>query len=68
VAQRTFLVQGMTCGHCQRAVSDEVLQIPGVDTVSVDLTSGRVTVTGEGYENEQIRVAVKDAGYLLVEL
>ena len=65
MAQTTFLVQGMTCGHCQRAVSLEVSQVPGVDTVSVDLASGRVTVVGVGYTDEQIGAAIEQAGYTL---
>ena len=58
----------MTCGHCQRAVSDAVAGVPGVDTVTVDLASGRVTVNGQSYRDDQIRAAVQDAGYSLVGL
>jgi copper chaperone CopZ len=36
-----------------------------VSTVAVDLASGRVTVTGVGYTDDQVRAAVAEAGYEL---
>jgi copper chaperone CopZ len=51
----------MTCDHCVRAVSGEVGKIAGVESVEVDLASGRVTVTGEGFTDEQIPEAVDEA-------
>ncbi len=59
---RTFNVTGMTCGHCKKAVTDEVLQVPGVRAVDVDLDSGTLTVRGEA-EDDAIRKAVDEAGY-----
>jgi copper chaperone CopZ len=34
-----------------------------VDTVDVDLASGRLTVTGSGYSDDAIAAAVEEAGY-----
>jgi copper chaperone CopZ len=48
-------------------VSSEVGAIPGVRSVDVDLAGGRVTVTGDGYTDEQVREAVDEAGYQLVD-
>ena len=45
VGTTTFTVAGMSCEHCRAAVADAISHIPGVDTVSVDLDSGAVTVT-----------------------
>ena len=59
---RTFNVTGMTCGHCTKAVTTEVLQVPGVRAVDVDLDSGTLTVRGEA-EDGAIRKAVDEAGY-----
>lgn len=61
--EKIYTVVGMTCDHCVHAVSEEVGQVPGVDTVGVDLASGRVTVVGSGYTDEQVRAAVDEAGY-----
>lgn len=64
---QTYTVTGMTCGHCVSSVSSEVSKIEGVEAVDVDLATGHVTVTGDGFADEQIREAVDEAGYELVD-
>ena len=59
---RTYTVTGMTCGHCTKAVTNEVLQVPGVRGVDVDLDSGVLTVRGDA-SDELIHKAVDEAGY-----
>ncbi|GLZ79723.1 heavy metal transport/detoxification protein [Actinorhabdospora filicis] len=61
----TYQVNGMTCGHCEKAVTEEVGAIDGVGEVKVDLTSGHVTVTGEALDDAAVRAAVDEAGYEL---
>jgi copper chaperone CopZ len=42
----TYLVTGMTCEHCARAVSEELQALEGVSGVSVDLVpDGQSAVT-----------------------
>jgi copper chaperone len=65
MVEKTYTVVGMTCEHCVNAVGGEVGQVPGVSAVAVDLASGRVTVTGAGYTDDQVRAAVDEAGYEL---
>lgn len=60
---RTFQVQGMTCEHCVASVTEEVGDVDGVDSVAVDLASGRVRVTGRGFSDEAVISSVEDAGY-----
>ncbi len=56
----------MTCGHCVKAVTDEVSSIEGVQSVDVDLATGAVTVTGSpDPTREQVAAAVDEAGYAL---
>ena len=60
----TFTVVGMTCGHCVRSVEGEIGKIDGVESVSVDLTSGAVTVeSSEPIADEAFVAAVDEAGY-----
>ena len=63
---RTYEVTGMTCDHCVQAVTTEVAAIGGVRDVDVDLANGRVTVTGDGFTDEQVAAAVDEAGYAVV--
>ena len=60
----TFLVPGMTCGHCKSAVTDELSKINGVTNVDVDLDSKKVTIKSEADVEWQIIVgAVDEAGF-----
>lgn len=64
----TYSVTGMTCGHCARAVTDEVSAIPAVEKVDVDVDSGRVAVTSTAeLDDAAVRAAVEDAGYTLTD-
>lgn len=61
--QITLNVPGMTCGHCERAVRDEVGSVSGVDSVSVDLDTKDVVVTGSGLVAADLVAAIDEAGY-----
>ncbi len=62
----TYTVSGMTCGHCVQAVTDELIRLPGVRDVRVDLNSGQVTVESDGMVPlDEVRAAVDEAGYAL---
>jgi copper chaperone len=67
MAEKIYTVSGMTCEHCVNAVGAEVGAVLGVTAVEVDLARGQVTVTGDGWTDEQIRDAVDEAGYAVVE-
>ncbi|MFV2195137.1 heavy-metal-associated domain-containing protein [Nocardiopsis sp. LOL_012] len=57
-------VEGMSCGHCVGAVTEEVTAVPGVTGVEVDLETGRVTVTSDGpVDADSVRSAIDEAGY-----
>ncbi len=62
----TYRVTGMTCDHCVRAVTTELVLLPGVRSVDIDLAEGAVTVTSDGpLDQEEVREAVDEAGYAL---
>ncbi len=63
---KTYQVAGMSCGHCVQAVSGEVGKVAGVTAVTVDLGTGTVTVSGEAISDADVRAAVDEAGYQLV--
>ena len=65
MASKSYTVTGMTCGHCVSAVTEEVSKVDGVAEVDVVLETGAVTVTGEGFTDEQVAAAVDEAGYAL---
>ncbi|MFZ4509585.1 MAG: heavy-metal-associated domain-containing protein [Candidatus Nanopelagicales bacterium] len=62
----TYRVTGMTCDHCIRAVTTELVLLPGVRSVDIDLAEGAVTVTSDGpLDQEKVREAIDEAGYAL---
>ncbi len=65
-----YLVEGMTCSHCVASVTEEVSELGGVESVSVDLNVGgasRVAVVSSyPLTEDAIRGAVTEAGYTLV--
>ena len=60
---KTYVVAGMSCGHCKAAVTEELEQVAGVTGVDVDLEAGRVLVTGDGLDDAALLAAIEDAGY-----
>ncbi|MFF9787040.1 heavy-metal-associated domain-containing protein [Streptomyces nigrescens] len=63
----TYKVTGMTCGHCEGAVSAEIGEIAGVSAVQAVAATGLVTVTSQApLDEEAVRAAVDEAGYELV--
>ncbi len=41
----TWTVTGMTCDHCANAITEDVVELDGVETVVVDRPAGTMTVT-----------------------
>ncbi|MFH9722235.1 heavy-metal-associated domain-containing protein [Streptomyces sp. NPDC017254] len=62
-----YQVKGMTCGHCEGAVSGEISELPGVSSVTAVAATGQVTVVSAApLDEEAVRAAVDEAGYELV--
>jgi copper chaperone CopZ len=62
-----YQVSGMTCGHCEGAVSQEISSLDGVTAVTAVAKTGEVTVTSATpLDEEAVRAAVDEAGYQLV--
>lgn len=61
-----YQVSGMSCGHCEGAVSGEISQLPGVTSVKAVASSGEVTVVSASpLDEEAVRAAVDEAGFEL---
>ena len=58
----TYRVEGMSCGHCEAAVREEVEKVGGVSSARVDLGSKEVVVLGD-FEDAAVRAAIAEAGY-----
>jgi copper chaperone len=63
MSEKTYTVVGMTCSHCVLSVREEVSEVAGVESVDVDLPSGRLLVRGRDVSDGAVKAAVEEAGY-----
>jgi copper chaperone len=57
-----FIVEGMTCGHCEKAVTTAVLAVDAQAKVVIDRTQNTVQVASEK-PREALAEAIADEGY-----
>ena len=62
-SELSYSVPGVSCQHCVSAVTEELEQVAGVESVAVDLDGNRVTVKGESMDDAAVRAAIDEAGY-----
>ena len=65
-ADATYTVAGMTCNGCVNKVTGAVADIPGVDDVDVDVSTGTLEIFGRA-DDAAIRDAVAKVGYQIVD-
>ena len=68
---QTFRATGLTCGHCARAVTDELSALDGVDGVEIEVVSGGESVVRVAAQRplttDEVVAALAEAGdYTLV--
>ena len=65
MTEKTFSVEGMSCGHCKAAVEGELGKLPGVERSNADFETGIVEVRyDEGrVGTDELKSAIEEAGY-----
>lgn len=68
IKKEAYLVEGMTCSGCERAVQKSVTSIEGVASATADAGSSTVSVEydPEKVNVDQIKSAVSRVGYKFV--
>jgi len=59
---QTFTVTGMTCGHCEKAVTRAILQADPQATVQIDRNQNKVEVASE-QPRDKLAAAIAEEGY-----
>jgi copper chaperone len=59
---QTFTVTGMTCGHCERAVTRAVKQLDPQAEVTIDRTANKVQVQSS-QTRDKLSQAIAEEGY-----
>ncbi len=69
MAVNEYQVTGMTCGHCEMSVREEVAELPGIQDIQVSAQTGTLVVTAEGeLDDATVLAAVEEAGYSAVRV
>jgi len=67
--KKTLKIEGMTCKHCVMHVEKALRDIPGVQSVKVDLALGSAVVEFTApIANQVFQEAVEEAGYSLTKI
>lgn len=59
-------VNGMSCGHCVRAITKVLIELDNTAKVQIDIASQTVRFDGDA-DQEEVVLAIQDAGYDVVE-
>jgi copper chaperone len=61
----TVNIEGMSCEHCVKAVTDAVIALPSVSDVDVDLDAGTASLIFDpsAVSYGAIKEAIEDQGY-----
>lgn len=62
MSQQTFNVQGMTCGHCERAVQTAIKTLDPQAEVKIDRAQNLVEVNTD-QAREAVAAAIREEGY-----
>lgn len=66
MSQQTFTVQGMTCGHCERAVQTAIKTLDPQAEVKIDRAQNLVEVN-TSQPREAVAAAISEEGYAVTQ-
>ena len=61
--QETLQIEGMSCGHCVKAVDQALRQLPGVEVEQVEIGTARIAYDPDQTSRQQLVDAVEDEGF-----
>jgi copper chaperone CopZ len=64
MVEKQYKVPDISCEHCVRAITNELVSVPGVEVVNIDIPTKIVTVRhANSVTDEQIVATIAEAGY-----
>ena len=64
---KTFKIDGMSCGHCVMAVEKGLNKLE-IEKKKVEICSTKVSFNAEKVSEENIKNAIEEAGYKVIEI
>ena len=65
---RTLTIDGMSCGHCVKAVTMALQDIPGVDVKDVRVGQAVIEAEEPLVTRDQLSAAIDEAGFTLTSV
>ena len=65
--EKTFKMDGMSCGHCVMAVEKGLSKLE-IEKEKVEIGSAKVSFDAEKISEENIKNAIEEAGYKVIEI
>lgn len=66
MATRTLQIDGMSCGHCVKAVTMALQDLPGVEVKEVTVGAATIDADDAVVSQSQLTQAIEEAGFTLV--
>lgn len=63
IRQETIQIEGMSCGHCVKAVEAALAAVEGVAVQAVEIGSAQIRYDPGAVDPARIAAALEDAGY-----
>ena len=63
--QHVFEVQGMTCGHCERSVTQAVQAVDAQAQIKIERAANRVEIDSQA-SREALSAAIAEEGYKVI--
>ena len=63
MASLELQLENVKCGGCANAIREGLLTLNGIHQVEVEIESGTVTISGEGYNHKDIHSKLNELGY-----
>ena len=60
---KSISVEGMTCSHCEESVKKNLLKIPDVSNVKIDLSTGKIVYSDSNDSLQKIIDSITSLGY-----
>lgn len=65
--EKTFNIDGMSCGHCVMAVEKELGKLE-IEKKKVEIGTAKISFDLEIVSEENIKDAIEEAGYKVIEI
>lgn len=64
----TLQIEGMSCGHCVRAVRQALEEVEGIEVQSVEIGSAQVIYDPSATDHGDLVEVIEDAGYTVLSV